>query len=77
MPTSRYAFDVIDADGTIKQMEDVVLPDMNAVLDRVSQIGFSIDRPGCRIRVKNESGSRIFVGVTTGQGSAEHTERAA
>jgi hypothetical protein len=77
MPTSRYVFDVIDTDGTIKQMEDVVLPDMNAVLDRVSQIGFSIDRPGCRIRVKDENGSRIFMGVTTGLGSAEQIERAA
>ena len=77
MPASRYLFDVIDTDGTIKQVDEVVLSDTTAVLDRVSQIGSSINRPGCRIRVKDEHGSLVFVGVTTGQGAAEQIDRAA
>ena len=33
MPTSCYLFDVIDTDGTIKQVDEVVLSDTTAVLD--------------------------------------------
>ena len=67
VPTIRYLFDVVDTDGTVKQMDEVVLPDITAALERVAQIGGRIDRPGCRIRVKDANGSVVFVGITTDQ----------
>jgi hypothetical protein len=77
MSACRYLIDLIDTDGTTKQMEEARFPDLAAVLDRVSQIGCTIDRPGCRIRVKDGNGSVVFVGVTTEQSAPEQVERAA
>ena len=77
MPNSRYLFDVVDTDGTIKQTDEVALPDITAVLEQVTQIGGRIDRPGCRIRVKDGNGSVVFVGITTDQGISNQSERAA
>jgi hypothetical protein len=77
MPTSRYLIDLIDTDGTISHLEETRLPDLAAVLNRVSAIGCTIEHPGCRIRVKDGNGSIVFVGVTTVQGAGEQVGRAA
>jgi hypothetical protein len=66
MLVTRYLFDLVDTDGTTKQVEEAILTDVAAVLDRVSQIGSKVERPGCRIRVRDGKGSVVFVGVTTG-----------
>jgi hypothetical protein len=73
---NRYRIDLIYSDGTSMEVEDARLADMEAVLERVSQTGCSIDSPGCRIRVKDNAGSVVFVGVTTGQGCSGHEHAA-
>jgi hypothetical protein len=77
MPTSRYLIDLIDIDGTIRHVEETRLPGLVAVLNRVSQIGCTIEHPGCRIRVKDGNGSIVFVGVTTVQEAGKQGGRAA
>ena len=75
--STRYLFDVVDTDGTVRQMDEVALPDITAALERVAQIGGRIDRPGCRIRVKDGNGCVVFVGITTDQGTSKQAELAA
>jgi hypothetical protein len=77
MSTNRYRFHLIDADGSTKLLEDEFFPDAVAAINRVGEIGNGIDRPGCRIRVRDGNGNAIFVGVTTGQGLAEKLDYAA
>ena len=77
MSVNRYRFHLIDIDGSTKLLEDAFFPDAVAAINRVGEIGDGIDRPGCRIRVRDGNGNIIFVGVTTGQGSAEQFNYAA
>jgi len=77
MLVNRYLVDLVDTDGTTKQVEEAVLPDLRAALDRVSQIGANIDRPGYRIRVRDGMGRVVFVGVTTGTAQQQLAKRAA
>ena len=77
MSTSRYRFHLIDTDGSTKLLEDAFFPDAVAAINRVEQIGDGIDRPGCRIRVRDGNGNVIFIGVTTGQVPAEQFTRVA
>ena len=77
MLVNRYLFDLVDTDGTTGLVEEAVLPDLIAALHRVSQIGANIDRPGCRIRVRNGRGRVVFIGVTTGTAQQQLAERAA
>jgi hypothetical protein len=77
MSTSRYLFHLIDTDGSTRLLEEALFPDAIAAINRVAQLGDNVDRPGCRIRVRDGSGSVIFVGVTTGQGPPEKFNHAA
>jgi hypothetical protein len=77
MSTNLYRFHLIDTDGSTKLLEDAFLPDAIAAIDRVAEIGNGIDRPGCRIRVRDGNGNVIFVGMTTGQVPAEQLTRVA
>lgn len=77
MSTNRYCFHLIDTDGNTRLLEDAFFPDAIAAINRVSQLGNNIDRPGCRILVRDGNGSGIFVGVTTGQSLPEKIDHAA
>jgi hypothetical protein len=77
MFTSRYFLYLIDTDGRAKLLEDAFFADATAAINRVAQIGDGIDRPGCRIRVRDGNGDVIFVGVTTGLGHSEKLDHAA
>src|SRR5262245_47660447 len=74
VPNSRYSFDLVDTDVIVKQTDEITLPDITAALETVSQIGGRIDRPGCRIRVKDGNGSVVFVGIITDQGTSKQAE---
>jgi hypothetical protein len=68
---NHYVFDLVDTDGTTRQVEEGFLPSVAAVLERVTKIGSRIEHPGCRIRVKDGMRSVVFVGVTTGTSPQE------
>jgi hypothetical protein len=68
MSANRYSFEVIDTDGCCQSVAEMLASDMTAVFDKVTEISEGIAQPGTRIRVKDQSGSAVFVGVTTRQG---------
>ena len=77
MNANRYCFEVFDTNGTCEPVAEVFLSNMTAVFDKVTEISAGIDRPGYRIRVKDENGDTVFVGMTTQQGGDERGGRAA
>ena len=67
MSANHYRFEVIDANGSCKSTMEMLASDMTAVLDKVTAISDGIAQPGCRIRVKDDNGNTVFVGVTIRQ----------
>jgi hypothetical protein len=64
----RYRFEVIDTNGRCELVAEILASDMTDVFDKVTEISDGISHPGCRIRVKDQDGNAVFVGVTIGQG---------
>lgn len=77
MSPNRYSFEVIDTNGCCESVAEMLASDMTAVFDKVTEISDSIAQPGYRIRVKDQSGNAVFVGVTSGQGTGHQDDRAA
>ena len=77
MRANRCLFEVIDTNGCCELVAEMLASDMRAVFDKVIEISEGIDQPGYRIRVKDQNGNAVFVGVTTRQGTEETANRAA
>ena len=78
MIRNRYVFDVIDANGSCKRVAEMVKGDMAAIFDKVIEISDGIAEPGYRIRVNDQDGNAVFVGLTTSrQGSGRRGNFAA
>lgn len=73
----RYTFEVIDTNGCCEPVADMLATDITAVLNKVTEISDGIAQPGYRIRVKDQNGNDVFVGMMTGQGSEDQDNRAA
>ena len=77
MSSNRYRFEVIDANSCCEPVAEMLAPDMTAVFNKVTEISDGIDQPGYRIRVKDQDGNTVFLGVTTRQGAVDLDNRAA
>ena len=77
MSTDRYCFEVIDPNGCCEPVAEMLAADMTAVFDKVTEISDGIAQPGYRIRVKDQNGNAVFVGVMTRQGTEDQDNRAA
>jgi hypothetical protein len=77
MSANRYCFEVTDSNGSCEPVAEMLASDMTAVFDKVTEISDGIAQPGYRIRVRDQSGNAVFVGVTTRQGIEDQDNRAA
>jgi hypothetical protein len=77
MSPNRYCFEVIDSNGCCELAAEMLASDMTAVFDKITEISEGIDRPGYLIRVKDQHGNAVFVGMTTQQGAEEQGNHAA
>ena len=64
MSDNRYCFEVTDTNGCSEPVAEMLASDMTAVFDKVTEISDGIAQPGYRIRVKDQNGNAIFLGVT-------------
>jgi hypothetical protein len=61
-----YNFEVLKGDETIAAVRSVVLRSARAAWPRIAALAKTIDAPGCRIRVTDQSGGIvILVGVAS------------
>lgn len=77
MNPNRYSIEVIDTNGHCQPVAEVLSSDMMAVFSKVTEISEEIAQPGHRIRVKDQNGDAVFVGVMTRQGSENQGNLAA
>ena len=77
MNPNRYSFEVIDTNGHCEPVAEMLASDMKSVFDKVTEISDGIAQPGYRIRVEDQNGNAVFVGVTTRQGTEDQDIRAA
>lgn len=77
MKVKRYRFEVIDTNGCCEFVTEMLASDVEAAFDKVTEISHASAKPGYRIRVRDQDGNVVFVGVTTRQGSKSQDNRAA
>ena len=65
MNDNRYRIELIDLDGTSETVAQMDACDTAFVLDKLVEISATVARPGHRIRVKDENGESVFVGLMT------------
>jgi hypothetical protein len=66
-----YDFEVLKDGAVIAAKQTIALPDTRAAWPKVVELAKTFDKPGCKIRVRDEAGGIvILIGVVTLRRSA-------
>ena len=72
-----YNFEVLSGEDIVAVQHSVPLHDTKAAWPKIAKIAKSISLPGCRIRVREQSGAIvILIGAATAQRYAESSASA-
>jgi hypothetical protein len=65
----HYDFEVLKDGAIVVAERSIVLPELAAVWSKIAELARAVEEPGCKIRVKDQTGRIvILVGVATARG---------